>query len=320
MGRLVSFELDDDQVTVVKHAVASRADLEEQRGQVEAVRRLIEPQDDDDEPVSKTDNKKTEMLDEFTKQMAELGVRNRLMREERERQTKERTTMDTTTKNAVLTEIAKHRDGLIIFAKQSLASNDPPMFTEAEATEAVTEHFKSLAPGYPDRAFAKGIATTAEGPMLFNWIQSCRDFALIKAAGWDPHNSVHLPDSSPGRPERVPHKFDPAAAFKYQKRPAADDGVESGGLSVRAEGGPDAFDVNHPEVQQVLGVRPWLSVEEAVRVAEERRAAVQRMNARGGAYGRSGTLGRVSPGHSPSDSSPGRLGHSAPGRSSPGRP
>src|SRR5258708_7527083 len=85
--------------------------------------------------------------DPFEKEMAELAARNRSLRQEREGQTKGTTIMDTTTREAVLTEIAKHRDGLVIFAKQSLASNDPPMFTEAEATSAVMMHFKSLDPG-----------------------------------------------------------------------------------------------------------------------------------------------------------------------------
>jgi len=108
-------------------------------------------------------------------------------------------------------------------------------------------------------------------------------------------------------------------AFKHQKVRAAGDGVRSGGLPVRAEGGRTAFDVNDPEVQEIMLAKPFLTPAEAMAQAEGRRRAVERANAGGGRYGRSATLQRVSDGYAPGGSSPGRLGHSA-ARSSPGRP
>src|SRR6266436_5568435 len=91
-----------------------------------------------------------------------------------QRQTEKDTTMDTTGYASVLDVIKSHKNGVVIFAKQELASDGEPMFTEAEATALVTEHFKIYNRGNPDQAFSKGIANAPEGAMLLKWIQSCK--------------------------------------------------------------------------------------------------------------------------------------------------
>jgi len=90
--------------------------------------------------------------------------------------------MNAITKASVLDAIRKTHNGVVVFAKQELASDGEPLLSEHEATREVTRHFQIYNRGNPAQAFAKGIAHSAEGPMLLRWIQSCRDAGFAKAA------------------------------------------------------------------------------------------------------------------------------------------
>jgi hypothetical protein len=120
-----------------------------------------------------------------------------------DRAVRKETTMNSTTGNATLDAVCKVRGGLIAFAKSQLASDDPPLCSEAEATAAVTAHFKLYRPGNPDQAFAKGIATSPEGPVLLSWIQACKvaawNAAAAKVEGWKdpPHTAAPRFDTKP---------------------------------------------------------------------------------------------------------------------------
>jgi hypothetical protein len=165
-----------------------------------------------------------------------------------------------------MAEITK-QDGMRAVAKQELDLGKSA-FSEFEATRLWTES-AHRDPRYrtkgcsPAQSFARLMAAD---PLVGQHIQFC------KIDGW-------------------------------QKGRAAGDGERSGGLPVRAEGGPDAFDVNSPEVVEVQLAKPFLTPAQAMAEAEGRRRAVEAANRRGGRYGRDATLERVSDGYAPDMSS-----------------
>jgi hypothetical protein len=252
-----------------------------------------------DARLSKAD--KAAMLDKTTAQFVDyLGVRV-TTQTNKGRQTEKDTRMDITAFDTVMDVIKSHHNGVVTFAKQELASDGPPMLSEREATALVTEHFRIYNRGQPDQAFAKGIANSPDGPLLMQWINSCKvggwNAAAVKREGWvDPR-----PTSSP----------------RFDTKP-------------RQAGGNEAFHINEAKdamaiydeiVAEIRAAHPTLTATQVYsRAYVDRRHAEALARERGeNRPGDANVRERVSGAEVPSSSSPGRLGHS-PRRSSPGRP
>jgi hypothetical protein len=244
-----------------------------------------------DDTLSKAD--KAAMLDKTTAQFVNyLGVP---VTTDKGRQLEKDRTMDISGYSSVIDVIRKTHNGVCIFAKQELASDGPPLLTEREATQLCTEHFKVYRPGTPDRAFAAGIASSAEGPLLMRWIQSCRNNDFRKAA----------------YPEL-------ASSPRFDAQP-------------RQVGGDDAFDsINDPRpaldqlnelAAEVREKHPFMTPAQAfARVYQDRANADLVAQERGeNRPGGANIRERVSGAEVASSSSPARQNHSR-GGSSPGRP
>jgi len=248
-----------------------------------------------DPTLSKAD--RAAMLDETTEQYLDyVGVPS-IKQTKGSQPEKETTTMDTTAYADVLDVIKSHRNGVCIFAKQEMDAGSERMLTEAEATQAVTEHFKIYNRGNPDQAFAKGIANAPEGGMLLKWIQSC------KIAGWNAAKAESWRDP----------QLTSSPRFTAPPRQTSDYSVNNPN---------SALDQLNELAAEVRRQHPFLTPAQAfARVYQDRAnadlaAAERGENRPGGVSVRE----RVTPpGAAPSGSSPGRLGHS-PARSSPGRP
>jgi hypothetical protein len=176
---------------------------------------------------------------------------------------------------------AENTEALVAICKRGIASGTG-LPARSYLHEQMNKRAAGMFPDAPsqDSAFAK-FCSTPDGAVM---LQAC----LLAQEDGSSSADVRPIVKDAGGIVRRPHE-----APKYAKVRAAGDGVLSGGQPVRAEGGRDAFNINSPEVVEVMSAKPFLTPAQAVAEAEGRRRAVERANARGGAYGRRQTLERV---------------------------